>query len=528
MQSDHKLKLLLEKLYARAGISTAAQCASQAMDYLNNPDGTLQQDLSVRVLKGGTYKIKGYYMEDNDLTDIRGASILISEVQNTILPQRLCEMIGFDCILYNGGGNLLALVSGDTEPEIAVQLEQEADACLVTANSAYYLSDPFLLSEFLGTEYRNLTAKIENGLSERKKVKLHYDPKPASQFVNHPLLGRELHADPVSTGKPVYCEKCRKRLAGYSRKGKTICGGCLHKVHVGETEKSGYLQRYAEATGKQVRVPATIPDIDPDRIAVVYADGNNMGGIIQQLDSITKMMDFSEFVKGKMNEIVFQTLAECNIISPEIIALGGDDIFLLVPADRSVQFAVRLTERYRKVFSEKFPDTASTLSVGFCIMKPDTPVKVALEVAEEELAAAKALVRADGGEGSLSFRVFNTYEGAVSERGAETLMPYSVSVAGQLLNYTDALRRSTGITTKLQNLNTVFKNAELPEEASLFFDYFNAKNAPQDKITLPDLDGYTLSGGYYTRTGSCQHGHTAYLWNDLLYLLKYGNRGDTA
>ena len=150
MQSDHKLKLLLEKLYACAGIPNAAQCAAQAMDYLNHPDGTLQQDLSVRALKGGTYKIKGYYMEDNDLTDIRGASTLISEVQNTILPQRLCEMIGFDCILYNGGGNLLALVSGNTDPEIVVQLEQEADAYLVTANSAYYLSEPFLLSEYLG------------------------------------------------------------------------------------------------------------------------------------------------------------------------------------------------------------------------------------------------------------------------------------------------------------------------------------------------------------------------------------------
>lgn len=529
MQSDHKLKLLLEKLYACAGIPNAAQCAAQAMDYLNHPDGTLQQDLSVRALKGGTYKIKGYYMEDNDLTDIRGASTLISEVQNTLLPQRLCEMIGFDCILYNGGGNLLALVSGNTDPEIVVQLEQEADAYLVTANSAYYLSEPFLLSEYLGNEYRNLTAKIENGLSERKKAKLHYDPKPESQFVGHILLGHELYADQISAVKSVYCEKCRKRLAVYNRKGKTICGGCLHKVHVGETEKSGYLQRYAESTGKQVRVPASISDIDRNRIAVVYADGNNMGGIIQHLNSITKMMDFSEFVKGKMNDIVFQSLAECNITSPEIIALGGDDIFLLVPAEQSVQFAVRLTERYQKEFSEKFPEAASTLSVGFCIMKPDTPIKVALEVAEEELSAAKELVRANGGDGSISFRVFNTYEGAVSERGAETLMPYSVSVAKQLLKYTDAFRQNMNIFTKIQNLNAAFRNAEILEEASMFLDYFNAKsNKPEDKIILPELDGYSLSGGYYSRTGNYQHGHTSYLWNDLMYLLKFGNRGDTA
>ena len=128
MQSDHKLKQLLENLYACAGIQNAAQCAAQAMDYLNHPDGTLQQDLSVRALKGGTYKIKGYYMEDNDLTDIRGASTLISEVQDTILPQVLRKLIGFDCILYNGGGNLLALVSGNTDPDIAVQLEQEITA----------------------------------------------------------------------------------------------------------------------------------------------------------------------------------------------------------------------------------------------------------------------------------------------------------------------------------------------------------------------------------------------------------------
>ena len=521
-----KLRNVLIDVYSASGAILPKQCADNAIDYLNGKS-PLTHDCSVKAIKGGTYKIKGYYMENNELQDIRGASTLISTIQDDLLPEKLKSLLGYDGVLFNGGGNLFALVPENIQPDIANILEEIADSLLITANSAYYLSEPFMLSDFLGKQYKWLMAKFETELNERKKAKVCFDVKPITQYLKQNLLGSDLSAnDLVKTG--IYCEKCRKRLATYERKGKILCAGCLHKVHAGEMQKSHYLDEYSQFTGISCIVPKTFADIDREHIAVVYADGNNMGGIIQNIDSIEKMIHFSDFVKTTMSRIVYSSLSECNITSPEIVALGGDDVFLIIPAEKSVSFAVKLIEKYRKAFSEEFQRADSTLSVGFCIVKPKTPVKAALEVAEEEMSSAKKLVRENGGEGSLSFRVFNTYEGSVSERGAETLMPYSVKAAEQLLDYSSSLHKMGDIKTRLQNMSEAFAKADIPEEASLFMDYNNAKESKGKQLELPELDGYVLRDGYYTRNGKYQNGRIGYVWNDLIYLMKFGKRSDIA
>lgn len=529
MTAEEKLRKVLKELYAHDGKELPEQCAEQAIQYMNGKSEA-PPDIQVRALKGGTYKIKGYYMENDELQDIRGASTLISEVQNTLLPNCLRKLIGFDSILYHGGGNLFALLPADVSEDIAQELEKTADSVLITANSAYDLSEPFSLIDFLGEKYNTKTAELENKLNERKKMKLVFDPKPETAFLGQTLLDGQLTAS-LNSGKSTYCQKCKKRLAGYTRKEKALCGGCLHKVYAGESQKLRYLLDYAKQTGIQVKPPAVFKDIGREHIAFFYADGNNMGGIIQRFHNIAEMIGFSDFVKDTIPQIVYESLAECRIDSPEIVALGGDDIFLIIPAEKSVAFAVKLIEKYKKVFSKQFPDSESTLSVGFSIVKPNTPIKVALEVAEEELDAAKQLVRANNDEdGSLSFRVLQTYEGAVSKRGKETLIPYSLTAAKKLLDYTAFLRRIQDINTiktRLQNLNQAFHDAACREEANLFLEYTNAKERELNKrLTLPDLDGYKLSDGYYSRSGPYLKENEGYLWNDLLYLLEFGKRGD--
>ena len=532
MASDDKLRSVLQGLYEHTGESAAGQCADQALAFMYGRSDQIC-DISVRILKGGTYKIKDYYLENDNLVDIRGASILITETQESILPNYICQSVGFNCILYNGGGNLCALLPADTPDDFAQELEEKAKKVLVTANVAYYLSAPVKLSKFLGSQYQEVAAFVENQLTKRKKAKIVFDPKPKSAFVGSQLLGEHLSA--IEKDGKDYCKKCRKRLAFYMRNNEPICGGCLHKVHAGILQKDRYIQLYKQYTGFEAAAPHSFEEIGThkgDPIAVVYADGNNMGGLIQHIRNISEMIDFSDFVRETMPKIVYKALNDCKIKSPEITALGGDDIFLLIPADRSVLFAASLIEQYKNAFAAKFPGTDSTLSVGMCSIKQNTPIKVALEAAEDELDSAKKLVRENGGKGSLSFRVFLTYEGAISERGRETLMPYSLDAVRQLLKYAESIRKLSAVQTRLQALNTAFRDAECSEEARLFLSYVNAKETNPDKrLTLPELDGYELNGGFYTRTGNygetlSEENRTGYIWNDLLYLLKYGGDGN--
>lgn len=525
MNANEKLEKILCNLYLKSNVDSPSECAKNAIEYMEGHAETMH-DIPVRIIKGGTYKIKSYYLENNELMDIRGASSMISLVQDGSIPQLLNEKLGYDSVVYNGGGNLFALVPADTDVAIGNELEQLAQDMLVTANSAYYISEEVMLSTILGKDYKKTMAQIEAALEMRKKSKVMYDISPESALIGRVLLNKSVEADVLSEDAMSYCVKCKKRIAKYLRKGKKICGGCLHKVVAGEDQRSRYIDEFNKRTSSNAVPQPTISHIDKDDIAIVYADGNNMGGIIQTIDNISQMIDFSEFVKQQMSAIVYDSLAECGTMKFEIVAMGGDDLFLIVPAKKSLHLASKLVRKYENAFAEKFPGTNSTLSVGICIAKPNTPVKVVLESAEDELSKAKKLVRENSGKGSVSFNVLQSYEGAVSDRGNSTLNPYSAEALDQILDYADKIQSLRDIKTRLQNLLTAFSNADIREEAELFFKYTNAKTgSPEKHIKLPEINGYNLDGVFYVRNENFENGTSAYIWKDLLRVIEFGKGG---
>lgn len=526
---EKRLCGILCELYQRSGESKeqAQNLAENAVDYMNKPDDTpLQNDISVRLVKGGTYKIKSYYLENNKLPDIRGASAIITEVQEKIVPELLNRIIGFDCIVYNGGGNLFAVVPEKCDKNTGNLLEAEAQKYLITANTAYFLSERISLSKLLGKNYKNIIASKESELEERKKSKVQYVPAPVTQFLDKELMGIEIKADKIVEGYE-YCDRCGKRKALYYKKGQPVCGGCLHKTAVGASEKRKYISEYVNYANHQiggsdetfrVKMNTDFKDIDDSHIAVFYADGNNMGGIIQGFDKLTDMMDFSDFVKKSMPEIVYSSLYKQDIRNVEFTALGGDDVFIIVPGRKAIRLAVEMIERYNAAFRSK-----STLSVGICIAKPNTPVKIMLEAAEEQLKAAKRLVRETDCKGSLSYVIFDSYEGVTGDRGRWTLLPYSLDSAKQILLYADKMKNDTA-KTRLRNISHAFQNAESDEESELFFSYLNAKETDTNKrIRLPDIDGYERNGCFYRKYDKETGYKKCCIWDDLLDLIEFSD-----
>ena len=86
-------------------------------------------------------------------------------------------------------------------------------------------------------------------------------------------------------------------------------------------------------------------------------------------------------------------LARCKVLCFEIVAVGGDDIFILLPADKAISFSYELIRMYKEAYDEHFTGNQSTLSVGVCIAKPSEKIKVMLETAEEKLKDAKKLMK---------------------------------------------------------------------------------------------------------------------------------------
>jgi CRISPR-associated protein Cmr2 len=175
-------------------------------------------------------------------------------------------------------------------------------------------------------------------------------------------------------------------------------------------------------------------------VGYIYADGNNMGGYIQGITTPEAYRQFSEDISKTTEESVYEALAQHLTIHRiqgmtdperyhndndwvhpfEIIAIGGDDVFLIVPADKALQIAQTIGEAFeRKLLEpqkeEKYqvksehpndfrpthlihryqPEKASSamsqlsMSIGVLITSEDTPIAYAESLTEQLLKSAK-------------------------------------------------------------------------------------------------------------------------------------------
>lgn len=172
-------------------------------------------------------------------------------------------------------------------------------------------------------------------------------------------------------------------------------------------------------------------------VAYIYADGNNMGGYIQKIKTPEEYKQFSEDVFKAMEGAVYEALAQHlrphelkNLTDPdnknrngtwihpfEIITIGGDDVFLIVPADKALAIAHTIGIEFEKLLlkpdkkerystQEKYqpqlihrykasnPPSGSgqcklSMSIGVLITAEDTPIYYAEKLTSQLLKSAK-------------------------------------------------------------------------------------------------------------------------------------------
>ena len=108
-------------------------------------------------------------------------------------------------------------------------------------------------------------------------------------------------------------------------------------------------------------------------VAFVYADGNNMGGYIQGIKTPQEYIEFSRDVFEATEESVYRALAEHlhpqklnnltksnaenyegQIVHPfEIITIGGDDVLLIVPANKALEISHTIGVEFEQILLSK-------------------------------------------------------------------------------------------------------------------------------------------------------------------------------
>lgn len=141
-------------------------------------------------------------------------------------------------------------------------------------------------------------------------------------------------------------------------------------------EKSHYRDRYYQNIPKQkigeARSLTEIGNAGNGFVGYIYADGNNMGGYIQkELKTPQDYRRFSRDIFTATEESVYHALGRHlnphklngltgdnqhrndEIIYPfEILTIGGDDVMLIVPADKALAIAQTIGEEFERILLE--------------------------------------------------------------------------------------------------------------------------------------------------------------------------------
>lgn len=124
-------------------------------------------------------------------------------------------------------------------------------------------------------------------------------------------------------------------------------------------------------------------------LALIYADANGMGTAREKQQSLNELHDFAKEVDNAvfaaMGKAIATHLPVQNDLFPfDILLIGGDDIVMVVPADKAFQVAHTLADEFHKQTHEKY-----TLSVGVVLAPVKYPFNLQRTLAEEVLKAAK-------------------------------------------------------------------------------------------------------------------------------------------
>lgn len=170
-------------------------------------------------------------------------------------------------------------------------------------------------------------------------------------------------------------------------------------------------------------------------IGMIYADGNNVGRFIAGIKTPQEYADRSLQLRDAAKNAVFAALDEHlephhfdlnTWVHPfEILAIGGDDLLMIVPGDRAFDIALAIGYNFEKAMSDQdhpesrmiedryaggeknlaHPFSSYTpvvgLSAGVLIAQETAPIFFLRDLVEELLSNAKGLARRNAAQGDL-------------------------------------------------------------------------------------------------------------------------------
>ena len=266
-------------------------------------------------------------------------------------------------------------------------------------------------------------------------------------------------------------------------------------------------------------------------VGIIYADGNNIGGEIERLKTLDEFHVFAEEVRDAVEKAVFRSLGDlldghCKTTREyrdkegrkrernhkhhpfEIVSIGGDDVYLFVPADVALEVALRLCRTFEGTLAHR--DRNLTLAASVLIAHVTTPVYFSRQIAKGLLKNAKRLRTAAGNTVSaVDFQVI-TSDTSIAEDIASfrsstyrnrneglTTRPLRLDQLQEMIDVIRELKRTKFPKTQLYSLRDAVVRGPQPRVTNFY--YYQQARSNEMKKHYATLHAYLEKSGSETR-----------------------------
>lgn len=420
---------ILEELIAHADTLASAadrpmdedgQWASEQQDPVQSVSRFFREKLgdekALSLISADTDRVKTYVFESARLPEVRGASALLTHLNESEISTVLWRdfRLPAECLLYAAGGSALIVAPTALAKPIAESVEQHylRETGIATISAVHRPTRPREWVKGVGSGEEKFGDLVDW---------LGYDLRRAKESRGfYPFFYAPPHAK--------RCDSCEVRPAEHKERDPDgrdtfLCRVCQRKRDFGRDRKSAYISQFEDflrTEGEATAYGRDFAKVRPDHtvhgaqnlddigkgaearargyVGVIYTDGNDIGKRIQGAQTPAEYRTLSEELLRATKQATFRALAERSLLQKirttdeenrwthcfEIIAIGGDDVFLIVPGDVALDIAVTLCAEFEREFNGRL-----TMSAGVLIMQDHFPIYHARNIVESLLKSAK-------------------------------------------------------------------------------------------------------------------------------------------